>query len=308
MRNNPFQTLARLGWTLSVLTFLLIVLGAMTRAMDAGMACPDWPLCHGQLIPPMDPQIFAEWFHRLVAALVSFFFLGIIVFVVAVKALRQAVLGWMLLAMGLLAFQILLGALTVWHVIAPATVTTHLGNALLFSTALLIMTLKAGRLAKASDGAEPPVERPLAWGALLAGIAVYAQILLGGAVSSNFAGLACPDWPTCNGLWFPALDGLVGLQMAHRYLAYTVVIALGVLMWRASRSENPRFRWSTRLAFFAALGQAALGVLNVWLMIPVPLSAAHMAIATVIFTLTVVASYQGWAIPYKQEQAVPASV
>lgn len=307
MGGNPFRTLSRLGLALAVLTFMLIVLGAMTRAMDAGMACPDWPLCHGQLIPPMDPQIFAEWFHRLVAALVSFFFLGIIAFVFAVKRLRQAFTGLVLLAMGLLAFQILLGALTVWHVIAPGTVTTHLGNALLFSTALIILTLKANRLAQGDGASFAQVERPAAVWALLGAIGVYAQILLGGAVSSHFAGLACPDWPTCNGLWFPPIDGLVGLQVAHRYLAYTVVIVLGILMWQARKSASHPFRLVTQLAFVASLVQVALGVLNVFMLIPVALSAAHLATATFIFAMTVVASYLGWASPVKQEKAVQAS-
>jgi heme A synthase len=282
IRPAPFRAFSRFALALSILTFVLIVLGATVRAMGAGLACPDWPLCHGQLIPPMDPQIFIEWFHRLVAALVSMLFLGMAVAVVAVRELRARFLGLTLLAVGLLVLQIVLGALTVLHLLAFETVTMHLGTGTLFLATLAVITVRAWQLADARRPlpAAPGGLRPLALATMAA---TFAQILLGGLVSSKYAALACPDFPTCHGMLFPPMEGGIAVHMIHRYGAYTLTLLVTALMIAGRRSPSAAVRHGTLLAFALLVTQVGLGIANVLLRVPVPLSAAHLGVAELLF-------------------------
>ena len=285
---NPFRPFSRYALALSILTFMLIVLGATVRSMGAGLACPDWPLCHGQLIPPMDPEIFIEWFHRLVAALVSTLFLGLAIWVVAVKALREKFLGFVLVSVALLITQIVLGALTVMKLLAFETVTMHLGTGTLFLTSLSLITVlafkEAGSLPRLAM--QPGVIRPLAAVALFA---TYGQILLGGLVSTKYAALACPDFPTCHGMLFPPMEGAVATHMIHRYGAYTLALLITALMIVARKSPDAFVRRGTMLAFGLVAVQVGLGIANVLFQVPVPLSASHLGVAELILmTLLVV--------------------
>ncbi len=268
-------------------TFGLIVLGAVVRATGSGLACPDWPLCHGQLIPPFQTQVWIEWLHRFVALLVSLGTLGVAIRVFASRALRPVLGPHMGLVIALLASQILLGALTVWKWLHVSVVTLHLGNALLFFAAFIAFAERARGIAAGESGAR---ERSGFAGVLLiAAIATFAQILLGGLVSTSHAGLACPDFPGCHGRLFPPLEGLVGLQMTHRYGAFALVALLGFLAWRARAAADARIAAAAEAALALAGLQVLLGVLNVWLTVPVWLSAAHLATATILFAVLVLA-------------------
>jgi cytochrome c oxidase assembly protein subunit 15 len=125
--------------------------------------------------------------------------------------------------------------------------------------------------------------------ALAAAAALLAlQVALGGLVSSTYAGMACPEWPRCNGgLWFPALRGSVGLHLAHRWNAYLLVAALGAaaLVARAT----PTVGRLARLALALALAQTATGVANVLLGVPVEVTGLHSALAALL-VLTLAAS------------------
>ncbi len=283
-----FRPFSRFALVLSILTLVLIVLGATVRAMGAGLACPDWPLCHGQFVPPMDPEIFIEWFHRLVAALVSTLFLGLTLWVAAVKELRDKFLPLVLFSVGLLIVQIVLGALTVLHLLAFETVTMHLGAGTLFLSSLVLLTVMAWK--EAGDhpalAIQPSIVRPLALAAM---VATYGQILLGGLVSSKYAALACPDFPACHGMLFPPMIGAVATHMIHRYGAYTLAVLVTALMVAARKSPDALVRRGTLLAF-AFLGiQVALGIANVLMRVPVPLSASHLGVAELLLvTLLVV--------------------
>lgn len=128
--------------------YILIVAGGYVSSTGAGLACPDWPLCHGQVIPPLSSAVLAEYTHR-VLSLVA----GIAVFATAVVAWRRpskdAVTVWSSLGAGLLLIQILVGAVTVQTELEPAIVTLHLGLAVgVFAAALVTAVL-------ASLGASP---------------------------------------------------------------------------------------------------------------------------------------------------------
>ena len=227
---------------LLALTWALIVLGALVRAHAAGLACPDWPLCFGELVPRFDLKVAFEYAHRATAGTVSLAFAGLAALALRAAATRRATARLLALAAALLALQILLGALTVWHLLAFWSVTAHLLTGTSFALTLLAIACAL------RDLAAPPIRRARVSGAsratlVLAAVLLAAQIALGGLVSSRYAGLACPEWPTCNGgLWFPAWQAGVGLHLLHRYNGYALLAALGAAACasRSRRAPAPR--------------------------------------------------------------------
>jgi cytochrome c oxidase assembly protein subunit 15 len=256
-------------------TSLLIVLGALVRAHGAGLACPDWPLCFGNVVPTFDLRVGFEWTHRGVAGSVALVFAALALGVLRRPAARAACSGWLALAALLLALQIALGALTVFQLLAAWTVTSHLlvGNA--FNACLLLIALRLRQCGAATGPTpQPGSERWL--GATLACLGL--QLVLGGLVSSRYAGLACPEWPTCNGgVFFPSFGGAVGLHLLHRSNGYLLALLLGVTALRA----RGRGALGRVLALAAGLGlaQIVVGVLNVRLGLPVEVTGLHSALA-----------------------------
>jgi len=287
-------SIARLARGTALAAFGLIVLGAIVRATGSGLACPDWPLCHGRVIPPLQTQVLLEWGHRFVALLVSLGTLALAVRVLARTALRGALGGLVAAALVLLAMQIVLGALTVWKLLQFGVVTWHLGNALLFLAALIAIAERAARLA---DG--DPGESSADWGPriglMAATLATLLQVLLGGLVSTQHAGLACPDFPGCHGVLAPPLEGLVGLQMIHRYGAWLLTVLLVGVAFGARRAQDPRVRAAAAILPALVLLQIVLGVFNVLLAIPVWITAAHLATGTLLYALLVVATLRAFA-------------
>ncbi|MDP2304513.1 MAG: COX15/CtaA family protein [Pseudomonadota bacterium] len=285
---------------LAAVTYGLLVFGASVRVHGAGLSCPDWPLCFGELIPTLNFEVFLEWGHRVLASAVSLGFLVLGVAVLRRPALRARAGGLLLGAALVLATQVVLGGLTVLHLLADWSVTLHLLTGNLFCALLLLAGLKIHGPAKVEvafgGAAVPPAVRVVSW--LLAG-ALVVQMMLGGLVSSNYAGLACTEWPTCNGgVWFPVFDGIVGLQIFHRLGAYTL-LALSTAFWVATRGL-PALRRPAALVFGLVLLQAAIGVTNVLLAMPVEIAIAHSAVADLIVLGTT------WALWRVAQHPIPA--
>lgn len=296
------QTIDRFGRLVrvaAVLTFAVMVLGSLVRAKDAGLACPDWPLCYGQVVPAFDQQIFYEWFHRLVAGSLGLLLLVAVVRVFRDPVLRQRFGKQIALASVLMVLQIVLGGLTVLHLLDPKTVAGHLVNATLFFALLTWMTLKAGYLARGDDDVQGFAvtgrQRLLIYGTAAV---MFVQLALGGMVSSNYAGLACPDFPSCNGsTWWPAGANFhVALQMVHRGMAVLVTLLVLAQQTFATSVRLPRrSRRAVRVLPSLIALQIVLGVINVFFALPDWASVAHLANAVVMLTLTVVVSYDASA-------------
>ena len=270
---------------LVVLVVGLMVLGALVRAHGAGLACPDWPLCFGELVPTMDLRVAFEWSHRVMAGGVALVFGGLALRTLRRPSTAPGVRRLIVAATLLLALQILLGALTVWQLLASWTVTSHLVTGSAFAASVLLV---ARGLADESRGAvsAPPVPTAARVWIGAAAALLFAQMVLGGLVSSRYAGLACPDWPTCSGdVWFPSWRGSVGLHLLHRSVGYALAATLvgaAVVCRRA-----PSLSGLTLLAAILVVLQIVVGIVNVRFVIPVEVTGLHTGLAAaLVLTLT----------------------
>jgi cytochrome c oxidase assembly protein subunit 15 len=290
------------------LTFDLVLFGAFTRLTDSGLGCPDWPGCYGQASPigashhiaaaeqalPTGPVTHAkawiEMLHRYLASAV-----GVLIAVVALVTWRLARRDrtaaspwWAVATLAWVCVQGAFGALTVTMKLNPAIVTAHL----LGGMALLVLLA-----AQAEAMAPRPIalSRGLVTGTRIVAALVMAQVMLGGWVSTNYAVLACTDFPTCQGSWWPAMDfqhgftlrrdlgetaggewlpfeALTAIHYMHRLAAYVVLAALAGLAWRLHRAGARRFG----LGLGALAGwQLASGLSNVVLGWPLAAAVAH---------------------------------
>jgi heme a synthase len=277
------------------LTVCLIVLGALVRAHAAGLACPDWPLCFGAVVPEINLQVAFEYSHRVLAASMSLLFAALAGLALHARQTPSEVRRLLALAMALLATQILFGALTVWHLLAAWTVTSHLiiGNSFAVTLLWIHCALRDAGGPRA-PAAPVGIRERLALSATAA--VLFAQLVLGGLVSSRFAGLACPEWPACKaGVWFPSWTGGVGLQLLHRLNGYLLLAALATtaaLCWRA----HP-LRRLTVLALLLGALQLCVGVANVWLGIPVEVTGLHTGLATLLVLSVALALRSAWRTP-----------
>ena len=276
--------LALLASHLVVALVALVAIGGATRVMEAGLACPDWPLCYGRFLPgqQMNVQVFLEWFHRLDAFVVG---VALLVFVCVGVALRRRLPAWLpwmaALALGLVVFQGALGALTVTHLLASPLVTAHL------ATALVLVSLVSGvyqRLAMAPGDMAPEVFSqspavPRWWQALaaLALVLVFSQCLLGGLMASQWAADQClASGESCQWL------------LAHRQLALGA--AGGVALLAATAPLLPRGLGHLQGLAFGAIGLVALQIgLGIWtlkLQLAVPaVTVAHQLVAALLVAL-----------------------
>jgi cytochrome c oxidase assembly protein subunit 15 len=308
---SPTRRLHALTLLTLFLTFDLVLFGAFTRLSDSGLGCPDWPGCYGSVSPfgardeidaaqaalPSGPvthgKAWVEMVHRYLATAV-----GVLITVMAAMSWRlrlQRVQGpspaWATLTLGWVIAQGAFGALTVTMKLYPAIVTLHLLGGL----GLLAL------LAAQDQGFAP---RPLRLsGGLRAGIWFVAallltQVALGGWVSTNYAVLACRDFPTCQGQWWPPMDfshaftlrrelgetaagaylpfaALTAIHVSHRVMAFVVLVALALLAWRLHATAEPSLRRFALGLALLGLWQLVSGLSNVVLGWPIVAAIAH---------------------------------
>ncbi len=275
----------------AALAFVLIVLGSWVRINDAGLTCPDWPLCKGALVPALQGGIVLEWSHRLVAFLEGFVILGAIV--TGFRARREiAGVTPTLVALGVIFLaQVSLGGATVLLANSPLSVMLHWGMAMaLLATLTTLAALSflaprreatRGAFSGASEGAAPALT-------IAAGFA-FVTMCIGAYVSSSYAGLACSTVPACDGTIFGTSTPQL-VQMLHRLaaVAFAIIAAIAtVVVWQGT---------SIRAKTFASIGaslvvlQIALGVGNVVWHLPTALREAHAANAGATFLAFVIAA------------------
>ncbi|MFP4137990.1 MAG: COX15/CtaA family protein [Halomonas sp.] len=297
-----------------IFTMGVILVGAWTRLVDAGLGCPDWPGCYGALVVPDEGRALAhspeaplettkawmEMIHRYVASALGLLVIALVVLGRPLRRRPDYPWGVSLGLLALILVQGAFGAFTVTLKLWPQVVTLHLlggfGVMLMFLWLhLRLRRCAGGRLTL--GGVVPPRRRltPL-WG--LAAVLLVGQLALGGWVSSNYAGIACQGFPTCNGEWWPAMDWSEGyhltqsvgpnylhgllhaearaaIQVGHRLGALALGVALLALVLRGWREPAMR-PWLTGLGL-AFGAQFSLGVANVLLWLPLWLALLHTA-------------------------------
>lgn len=282
----PFRFVFALR-ALAVMIVTLMALGAGVRTMNAGLACPDWPLCFGKMIPDFHPAVWFEFVHRAYAGLVAIVFFGTLIYAFRSRSVPARVKWIGLLGLAFLIAQIVMGGLTVLLQVKWNIVTSHLMLATCFFLSVLWMTFETKPAV-----IQPPAVAPRALGLLsFVPVFVFFQIFLGGMVASTYAGSVCVDWPLCNGEWVPTWSGAIGLQIMHRMVAYAlafVIGAIGLVMWRL-RNEKWMTNQLLRLAQYSALIvvlQVGVGVANLLLFIPPWVTVLHQSIAIALLGVT----------------------
>lgn len=275
------QWIFRLVLLMTVFTLFLMAVGSATRVMDAGLACPDWPLCFGTLVPHMDLQIFLEWFHRLLATSLG---LMAIAFVGLSVAWRQALPPWVpsaaVAALCLVILQGILGGLTVTELLRFEIVTAHLGTGLLFFCLLTAITVGLAPLSGTGSA------RWLRIAAAIAALWVYGQSLLGGLVSSQWAVHQC--------LYGDRLCGVLNSHLVGVVPATLSVLGVVIVAWRSPALAPLLRQLSFSLLLVVAL-QVALGWSTLQLKLQVPaLTVAHQMVGATLLGLLVAISTLAW--------------
>lgn len=286
-----------------VVTYVLLVFGSTVRIHDAGLACPDWPMCFGQVIPVIDFGVALEFGHRVLAGLISLAFVGLCAVVLSSREVRRGLVGWIVAAGLVLALQIVLGGLTVLELLAEWTVTSHLTAGNTFCALLLVVALRLAEQGQPRTRVELPALAR--WAPLAVLGVVFGQLALGGLVASSHAGLACgPTFPGCGGsAWIPTFSGPVGLQVIHRIGALVVLGA--ALLSAVACFRRGRAGIATMVVVGVVLLQMVLGIVNVWTAMPAEITAAHSAGAALLVLSSTWATYEALRAPVAVAAGVP---
>ncbi len=276
------------------LTLLLVTIGVIVRATDSGLGCPDWPFCHGQLIPALgDSHAWIEWIHRGAAVL-----LGLLILAQAGVAAvdhrdRRSLLWGSVGAVALVGFQGYLGRQTVLLGNSGPSVTAHLATAMALLGLLVFILVRS--FFPARIGGRGASQR-FTLGAAFAAAAIYALLLFGSQVTATDAALVFPDWPLMGGTFVPPLTEVTSAQVLHRWVAVVVgLIVAGVALaaWRrrprpSQVEARPFQRAMAIVAVTTALLfvlQAVLGGLQVLTQLAPWTQTLHLAFGALIWAL-----------------------
>lgn len=262
------------------LFFLLLVWGNLVAGLKAGLGCPDWPLCHGTVLPPFRFDVWMEFMHRVIAATAAVFLL-----LLSRKRLRDyrgAAKAVPLAAVGLIAGEILLGGMVVLLELPMELATLHFMTGMaVFMLAFYMMTF---------DGVREPARfslRSFSGLFFAMGLLAFFQAALGAYVRHSKAGMACKDFPTCMGAWIPPVSNwLEVVQMFHRFMALLIFVTFAVLY--AATYIDPDLashRNNSFMLLVLSVAQIAVGALVVLSGLSFVATAIHLALALCILTL-----------------------
>jgi heme A synthase len=293
-------TLRWLSLATVLTTYGLIVLGGVVRATGSGDACPDWPRCHGQLIPPFETDVLIEFSHRLMASLVGFLTVGVAALTWRTQRDRPLLLGACAVALVLLVVQVVLGGITVLSDLSAGMVMAHLAVASLFIAVLIGITLALWDVP-----ADAAVAVPFRNLASLAAVSTILLLLTGSYVSGSGAGLAFRDWPLFDGQLIPDGGRLAMIHALHRFVAGAVGILLIYLAFAARRSarEHPTIVVATTAGAALVVVQAFVGAANIWTELQPAARGAHLALAEAVWAVTAAAAILAWAGSQRPSEA-----
>lgn len=294
-RSEPLAVAERDDWysTLALSAFasvlLLIVMGSIVRVTGYGLGCPDWPLCHGQVVPPLQIGAWVEFTHRLLGGATS------------LQIVLLGLLAWrhhrretwiyrpMVAALGLLIVQVVLGGLHVLMEIPPATGWIHTGVAMalaaLIASQVAVTHPVAQRLSASAAAVVHGRGLPAAIAAT-AGAACF-LVLTGSYVTRSGASLVCPAFPHCGAPpEATGLRALIQVQMLHRYTAFAVAILVCLtLLWLVRAGHGDRGLRAVALVLAALIVvQFGLGISNVLLYLPMWSRTLHLLVAAMLWT------------------------
>ncbi len=264
-----------------VALFILLVWGNVVAGLKVGLACPDWPLCYGEYIPPFRWDIYVEFIHRVIGGLTS-----ILIIALSYKRLRKYPSYFKLVPVVcvlLLLIQIVLGGLVVLLKLPVDLTTLHFANAVIIFSLTFYMAFFDGE----KRGPKFALSGPAGVFFVLS-VLIIAQAVLGAYVRHSYSGLACPDFPKCLGFWIPpSLTGSVLIHFFHRVVAYVICLVF-VILFISSRHKK---KYELALPYLKAallfiFIQIVIGVLVVLSKLTFYITALHLSIGLVILSLT----------------------
>ena len=267
--------------------FALIILGGIVRITESGLGCPDWPLCHGRIIPPFDAETLIEYSHRLVASVVGLLVLATLVVAWRRYRSRPWIFWPALVGLVLVIGQSILGGAAVLTELETYIVMIHMAMAQALLACFILISIDAWRgilvVGRRLDG---QVLLPA-----VAALGILLLILSGSYVALTGAAGACNQWPLCQGgkLW--VVSELPLIHVAHRISSVLALALLGAAAWPAFRpSSRPDVKLMTVLALAVFAAQVLVGALTVWWGLPTALRALHVALATLTWATLVAAA------------------
>ncbi|SDV48234.1 COX15/CtaA family protein [Chitinasiproducens palmae] len=317
----------KLLWVSTFLTLDLVMFGSFTRLTDSGLGCPDWPGCYGTASPfiahaeiraaetamPTGPVTMAkawiEMLHRYFAMALGVLIITQLLLVIFRRRTLRIPIVWPLGLLMLICVQGAFGAWTVTLKLQPAIVTIHLLLGVILLGALGWFAASQTPL----PGRPEPQTRPYFAAATLGLVLLFVQIALGGWVSTNYAVLACADFPLCNGQWVPPMDfhqgfhlwrslgktsggemitadALVAIHWTHRVFAIVTVVYLAWLGLRLRRFDS--LRRPASLLLILLIVQFLTGLSNIVLQWPLLNAVAHNGGAALMLLTLVMLDYR----------------
>jgi heme A synthase len=270
------------------LFFLLLIWGNAVAGLGVGLACPDWPLCHGKVIPPIQFDIYMEWMHRNIGAVASIFLIVLSYFRLRdYKGLARIIPPFTVF---LLILQIVLGGVVVLLKLPVDLTTIHFANALLIFSLVFYMAFFDGKK-------NSPLFSVSGHGGLFffLTVLVFMQAVLGAYVRHSDAGLACPDFPKCLGFWVPPeLSGTILTHFSHRTLAYIILVTILFLyILSYSYSALGKNRSKILILLCLVIMQIALGVGVIHSKLHFSTTVLHLGIALLILSIALYSWFQG---------------